>query len=101
MTYLGLSLGDPIQLISIWDDGLGKMELRMASWKMMYLFRGGMVTLIKHTLSNLSNYFLSLFPLLTKVAHHMEKLQRDFLWEINDEFKSHPVKQATICSLIL
>jgi hypothetical protein len=34
----------------------------LASWKMMYLSKSGGVTFIKSTLSNLSTYFMSLFP---------------------------------------
>lgn len=67
----------------------------------MYLSKGGRVTLIKSTISNLPTYFLSLFPLPTKVAHRLEKLQRDLLWGgIKDEFNFHLVKWATICSPI-
>jgi len=40
----------------------------------MYLSKGGRVTLIKSTLSNLPTYFMSLFPLPTGVANHIEKL---------------------------
>jgi hypothetical protein len=43
----------------------------------MYLFKGGRVTLIKSTLSNLPTYFLSLFPLPMGVANRNEKLHRD------------------------
>ena len=45
----------------------------------MYLSKGARVTLIKSTFSNLSTYYLSLFPIPVGVANHMEKIQRDFL----------------------
>jgi len=38
------------------------------------LSKGGMITLIKSTLSNLPIYLMSLFPLLAGVANHIEKL---------------------------
>jgi hypothetical protein len=38
---------------------------------MLYLSKGGRLTLIKSTLSNLPTYYLSLFP-----------IQRDFLWGV-------------------
>jgi hypothetical protein len=47
---------------------------------MMYLSKGGRVTLIKSTLANVPTYFLSLFHLPKSVAACLEKLQRDFLW---------------------
>jgi hypothetical protein len=54
------------------------------------LSKGGRVTLIKSTLSNLPTYFMSLFHLPVDIANHIEKLQQDFLWgRIGDEFKFH------------
>ena len=74
------------------------MERRLAGWKRLYLSKGGKVTLIKSTLSSLSTYFLSLFPIPSKVAKRMEKLQRDFLWTgMGDEHKIHLVNWSKIC----
>jgi hypothetical protein len=56
LKYLGLSLGASFKAKSIWDGVLGKIERRFASWKRMYLSKGGRVTLIKSTLSNLPTY---------------------------------------------
>jgi hypothetical protein len=61
MKYLGLPLGALFKAKSIWDDIIEKIEHRLAGWKMMYLSKGGRVTLIKSTLSNLPTYFMSLF----------------------------------------
>lgn len=66
----------------------------------MYLSKDGRVTFIKTTLSNLPTYFSSLFPLPTKVAYRIEKLQHDFLQGVMDEFKFHLVSY-TICTPIL
>ena len=77
------------------------MEQRLAGWKRLYLSKGGRVTLITSTLSNLPTYFLSLFPIPAFVANRIEKLQRDFLWGgIGDEPKFHLVKWATVCTPI-
>jgi hypothetical protein len=62
MKYLGLPLGASFKAKSIWDDIIEKVERRLAGWKRMYLSKGGRVTLIKSTLSNLPTYFMSLFP---------------------------------------
>ena len=66
---------------------------------MMYLSKGGRVTLIKSTLANLPTYYMSLFPLPVSVANRMEKLQRDFLWGgLGEEFKYHLVSWSKVCS---
>jgi hypothetical protein len=67
----------------------------------MYLSKGGRITLIKSTLSNLPMYFMSFFPLPTGIAFCIEKLQRDFLWGgLGEEFKYHLVSWSKVCSPI-
>ena len=67
---------------------------------MLYLYKGGKVTLIKSTLSSLPTYFLSILPIPRKVVNCMEKLQRDFLWSsISGDSKLHLVKWAKVCGL--
>jgi hypothetical protein len=101
LKYLGLPLGAPFKNKSSWDEVVGKIERRLASWKRLYLSKGGRVTLIKSTLSNLPTYFLSLFPIPSSVANRIEKLHRDFLWGgIGEEFKFHLVNWAKVCSPI-
>ena len=92
LRYLGLPLGAKFKELSIWNPILEKMERRLAGWKRLYLSKEGKVTLIKSTLSSLPTCFLSLLPLPGKVANHMEKLQRGFLWSgINGDSKLHLV----------
>ena len=74
MKYLGLPLGANFKDKSIWNLIVEKMERKLAGWKRLYLSKGGRVTLIKSTLSNLPTYFLSLFPILASVANRIEKL---------------------------
>jgi hypothetical protein len=69
LKYLGLLLRTSYKAKSIWDVVVEKMERRLASWKRMYLSKGGRATLIKSTLSNLPTYFLSLFPIPTSVTN--------------------------------
>jgi hypothetical protein len=64
---------------SIWDGIIEKREHSLASWKMLYLSKGGRLRVIKNTISNLPTYYLSLFPIPVGVANRIEKLQRDFL----------------------
>jgi hypothetical protein len=73
----------------------------LASWKMIYLSKGGRVILIKITLSNLPTYFLSLITLFVGVANHIEKLHHDFLWGgLGEEFKFRLVSWSKVYSLI-
>ena len=98
MKYLGLPSSVKFKESTIWNPIIEKMERRLAGWKRLYLSKGGKVTLIKSTLSNLPTYFLSLFPILSGVANWLEKLQRDFLWSgLGREFKYHLVSWSKIC----
>ena len=99
--YLGLPLGAKFKETAIWNPIIEKMERRLAGWKRLYLSKGGKVTLIKSTLSNLPTYFLSLFPIPVGVARRLEKIQRDFLWSgLGEEFKYHLVSWSKICDPI-
>lgn len=67
----------------------------------MYLFKGGRVTFIKSSPSNLLTYILSLFPILAGVSNRIEKLYRDFLWGgSGEEFKYDLVSWSKVCSSI-
>ena len=99
MKYLGLPLEAQFKDKSMWNPILEKMERRLAGWKKLYLSKGGRVTLIKSTLSNLPTYFLSLFPIPASVANRIARLQRDFLWGgLGDEPKFHLVDWSRVCS---
>ena len=74
MKYLGLSLGEKFKDKTIWNPILEKMERKLAGWKKLYLSKGGRVTLIKSTLSNLPTYYLSLFPIPALVANRIARL---------------------------
>jgi hypothetical protein len=101
MTYLGLLLGARFNSVRIWDPILEKMERRLAGWKRLYLSKGGKLTLLKSTLSNLPTYFLSLFHLSAGVAAKIERIQRNFLWSgWGDSHLVHLVNWNIICEPI-
>jgi len=65
----------------------------------MYLSKGGQLTLLKSTLSNLPTYLLSLFPIPVRVANRLDNIRKAFLWGgIEDEAKFHLVKWNRICT---
>jgi hypothetical protein len=77
------------------------VERQLADWKKLYLSKGGRLTLIKSTPSNIPMYYLSSFPIPVSVALRLERLQQDFLWSsIGDEVKFHLVNQYIICTPI-
>lgn len=61
MKYLGLPLRALYKAKSIWGGIVENIECRLVGWKRLYLSKGGRLTLIKSTLSNLIAYYLSLF----------------------------------------
>jgi hypothetical protein len=61
-------LGASFKAKSIWDDIIEKVERCLAGCKWLYLSKGGRVTLIKSTLSNLPTYSMSLFPLIATLV---------------------------------
>ena len=97
--YLGLPLGATFKETTIWNPVLEKVEKRLASWKRLYLSKGGKITLIKSTLSSIPTYFLLLFPIPSRVANRLEKLQKDFLrCRLDEKPKYHLVNWSHICA---
>lgn len=68
MQYLGLPLGEPFKASAIWYAVVEKVERKLAGWK-TFLSKGGRLTLVKNTVSDLPTYFLLLFPLPTGLAN--------------------------------
>ena len=97
-TYLGMPLGAPFKSIGVWDGIEERFRKRLAMWKRQYISKGGRITLIRSTLSNLPIYFMSIFHLPRAVRIRLEKIQKDFLWGNGSlEQKPHLVRWPIVC----
>ena len=81
-TYLGMPLGAPFKSAAAWNGIEERFHKRLAMWKRQYISKGGRITLIRSTLSNLLIYFMSIFQLPRVVRMRLEHIQRDFLWMV-------------------
>ena len=66
-TYLGRPLGAPFKSVTVLDGVKERFRRRLAMWKRQYISKGGRVTLIRSTLSNLPIYFMSLLRLPSSI----------------------------------
>lgn len=80
LSYLGLPIGGSSSRVARWDPLLDRMNRKLATWKSKLLSIGGLLTLIKASLSNLPIYFMSLYPIPHGVIDKMVSIQRRFLW---------------------
>ena len=97
-TYLGLPLGAPHNSCRDWDGVEERFKRKLATWKKQYLSKGGHLTLIKSTLSNLPIYFMSLFVIPRKVKLRLEKIQTELLrGDLKKRRKIHLVRWTVIC----
>ena len=98
-TYLSLPLWARHNLVTVWDGVEERFKKRLTFWKRQYISKGGRLTLIRSTLSNMLIYIMSLFRLPKGVESRLEKIQRDFLWDGgNSGRKSHLVNRKIVCA---
>lgn len=89
--YLGMSLGAKFKDVrhGTWDIVVTIFERRLVGRKRSLLLKGGRLTLIKNTLSNLPIYWMSRISMSVSVAKKLEALQCRFLWGDSDEKRSY------------
>nr|XP_009794949.1 PREDICTED: uncharacterized protein LOC104241713 [Nicotiana sylvestris] len=96
-TYLGLPLGAKFKSVEVWNVVLEKVEKRLATWQMQYLSMGGRLTFISSVIDSIPTYFMSLYPMPSKVLKQLDKLGKNFLWKGNNEgHKFHLVKWVKV-----
>ena len=66
-TYLGLPLGMCRNSTAVWDGVEERFKKKLAIWKKQYISKGGRLTLIRSTLSNLPIYIMSFFRIPKEV----------------------------------
>ena len=49
-------------------------------WKRQYISKGGRLSFIRSTLSNMPIYYMSILCMPRSVRLRLEQIQRDFLW---------------------
>lgn len=75
----------------IWDPLIELFWRKLANWKQNLLSKGGKLTLVKSTLSNIPIYFLSALTIPVMIAKNwkeynagsfggMMKIERDIIW---------------------
>ncbi|RVW61143.1 Transposon TX1 uncharacterized 149 kDa protein [Vitis vinifera] len=84
--YLGLPLGGNPKASGFWDPVIERISRRLDGWQKAYLSFGGRITLIQSCLTHMPCYFLSLFKIPASVAAKIERMQREFLWEVVVEY---------------
>ena len=93
-----MPLGAPFKSAAAWNEIEERFRKRLTMWKRQYISKGGRITLIQSTLSNLSIYFMSIFQLPRMVKMRLEQIQRDFLWgDAALEQKPHLVRWPIVC----
>ncbi|KAL6350404.1 hypothetical protein AAG906_004355 [Vitis piasezkii] len=65
-----------------------RFQRRLALWKRQYISKGGRLTLIRSTLSNMPIYYMSILRMPRLVRLRLEQIQRDFLWDWGEEDSS-------------
>ena len=73
-TYLGLPLDAPFKFVVAWDKVKERFGKRLAMWKHQYIAKGGRITLIRSTLSNLTLCFMFILQLPRVVKLRLEQI---------------------------
>ncbi|XP_074300422.1 uncharacterized protein LOC141631683 [Silene latifolia] len=78
--YLGISTDFQSSKKDIFKGLVDIVSKRISSWNGLFLSSAGRLTLISSVLSNLSNFFLSVFKIPVSVANRINSLLSHFWW---------------------
>lgn len=85
--YLGILFGAKHKDSSCWEAIINIFQCKLANWKSKFISKGGILTLIKSTLSNLLIHYLSVLTIPAEVAKKLESIQCQFLLGDSDSNK--------------
>lgn len=80
-SYLGIPVGENMNLKKAWIPIIEKFHSKLSSWKAKSLSFGGRVTLVKSVLGNLPMYFMSMFVVPKGVIDTLEKNKKELYME--------------------
>ncbi|KAL8482019.1 hypothetical protein ACS0TY_028249 [Phlomoides rotata] len=97
--YLGMQVGDNLNLSACWDFLIKKIKVRLSRWENINLSLGGCIVLINSVLTNLPIYALSFHKIPKIILQKLSRIQRRFLWGggKGKENKIAWVKWAYVC----
>nr|GEV79104.1 hypothetical protein [Tanacetum cinerariifolium] len=76
--YLGVTIGDRMTRIKVWENVIAKLRSRLSKWKVKTLFIGGRLTLLKSILGASPIYSMSIFKVPCGVLKIMEAIRSRF-----------------------
>ena len=78
--YLGLPLQVKHLSSAAWAPTLQKVKRKLLSWQSSYLSIAGRLTLVRHVLSTIPEFFMSMFVMPVGVEKQLTRLLAGFLW---------------------
>lgn len=96
--YLGLSVSDVRLGNKFWKGVTEKVEKRCSCWQGRLLNMAEKVTLVQSSLSNVSMFMMSFYPLPVGVRKKADFYRARLVWQENeDKKKYHLINWKTCC----
>nr|GEW23510.1 RNA-directed DNA polymerase, eukaryota [Tanacetum cinerariifolium] len=78
--YLNVKVGSNMSRITLWDDVISKVSLRLSKWKLKLLSIGGRLSHLKSVLTSIPLYHMSIFKVSIGVLNHLEYIRQNFFY---------------------